>query len=587
MRCFSSSAVGIREGRVATAIFGEVMITITDKGAEKVQEFLASQGADTSSAGLRVGVRGGGCSGFQYNLAFDEQRDGDEVFTDHGLKILVDAPVAAVRARLGHRLRRLAAGRRVPGQQPERRRGLRLRLVVPRRRRGRGLRGLRPRAPRRRGARSLAVVIAVVVVLVSRGDDEQPAPPAPTAPTRTQPPAPRAGHARARHRADRGQSRASSRPATSRPRSRPRATAPPRCKPAYYRLMVDWRRLQPPADAPPDWDPPVRRLPARHRRRARSPPASATILRAIRARQQADGGWQVVVDASTARPDWALRGGVAGLRHGPPARTSTRTARSCARSATSPPRRASRSAGGRRGTSPTTPSSSARSAGVPRRDADAADARREYANIVLALQAELGPRRPPRARRGRRLRPARAPGAVGAAEFAAALPARASSARATSGPSTPTCARTDDGRAAAATTDDTSLAGDRTRRATRRSCATSSPRWTPTAASAATGSGSPRPASAARARARTARPTTRPTARSCEAMDGALRCWADDPRVDAAFQYTFREDTSFPVGLADARPRSPVPQLRRLAGVERARRATRARSGAPRPPALD
>ncbi len=68
------------------------MITITDKGAEKVHEFLASQGADTSTAGLRVGVRGGGCSGFQYNLAFDEQRDGDEVFTDHGLKILVDTP---------------------------------------------------------------------------------------------------------------------------------------------------------------------------------------------------------------------------------------------------------------------------------------------------------------------------------------------------------------------------------------------------------------------------------------------------------------------------------------------------------------
>jgi iron-sulfur cluster assembly protein len=51
------------------------MITITDKGAEKVHEFLDSQGADVSSAGLRVGVKGGGCSGFQYNLAFDEQRD--------------------------------------------------------------------------------------------------------------------------------------------------------------------------------------------------------------------------------------------------------------------------------------------------------------------------------------------------------------------------------------------------------------------------------------------------------------------------------------------------------------------------------
>src|SRR3954466_4201953 len=67
-------------------------IAFTTKGAEKVHEFLAAQEADTSSAGLRVGVRGGGCSGFQYALAFDEQRDGDEVFMDHGLRILVDAP---------------------------------------------------------------------------------------------------------------------------------------------------------------------------------------------------------------------------------------------------------------------------------------------------------------------------------------------------------------------------------------------------------------------------------------------------------------------------------------------------------------
>ncbi len=66
------------------------MITISDKGAEKVHEFLTAQEADASMAGLRVGVRGGGCSGFQYQLAFDEQRDGDVVFQSHGLKLLVD-----------------------------------------------------------------------------------------------------------------------------------------------------------------------------------------------------------------------------------------------------------------------------------------------------------------------------------------------------------------------------------------------------------------------------------------------------------------------------------------------------------------
>ncbi len=68
------------------------MITITDKGAQKVHEFLDGQGANVAEAGLRVGVKGGGCSGFQYNLAFDEQRDGDEVFEFAGLKVYVDQP---------------------------------------------------------------------------------------------------------------------------------------------------------------------------------------------------------------------------------------------------------------------------------------------------------------------------------------------------------------------------------------------------------------------------------------------------------------------------------------------------------------
>jgi hypothetical protein len=39
--------------------------------------------------------------------------------------------------------------------------------------------------------------------------------------------------------------------------------------------------------------------------------------------------------------------------------------------------------------------------------------------------------------------------------------------------------------------------------------------------------------------------------RDCRALDAALRRWDVDPRVEAAFQYTFRDDPSFPVGLAD------------------------------------
>ena len=74
------------------ATLNEAMIELTDKGAEKVREFLAAQAAVADTAGLRVGVRGGGCSGFQYALAFDTERDGDQVFEDHGLRLLVDGP---------------------------------------------------------------------------------------------------------------------------------------------------------------------------------------------------------------------------------------------------------------------------------------------------------------------------------------------------------------------------------------------------------------------------------------------------------------------------------------------------------------
>jgi iron-sulfur cluster assembly protein len=65
------------------------MVALTDLAAEKVTGFLGGQEAG-ADAGLRVAVRGGGCSGFQYALALDEQRDDDLVFEDHGIKLMVD-----------------------------------------------------------------------------------------------------------------------------------------------------------------------------------------------------------------------------------------------------------------------------------------------------------------------------------------------------------------------------------------------------------------------------------------------------------------------------------------------------------------
>ena len=65
------------------------MVTLTDIAAEKVNQFMDGQGAE-GDVGLRVGVEGGGCSGFQYALALDERRDDDHVFDVAGIPVLVD-----------------------------------------------------------------------------------------------------------------------------------------------------------------------------------------------------------------------------------------------------------------------------------------------------------------------------------------------------------------------------------------------------------------------------------------------------------------------------------------------------------------
>jgi iron-sulfur cluster assembly protein len=65
------------------------LVTLTDIAATKVKELMNGQ-ADAPEAGLRVAIRGGGCSGFQYALAFDEQREGDEIFEHGGIRLLID-----------------------------------------------------------------------------------------------------------------------------------------------------------------------------------------------------------------------------------------------------------------------------------------------------------------------------------------------------------------------------------------------------------------------------------------------------------------------------------------------------------------
>jgi iron-sulfur cluster assembly protein len=64
-------------------------VTLTEGAAAKIKELLATQENPAESA-LRVAVRGGGCSGFQYALAFDKRKDDDHVFERDGVNVVVD-----------------------------------------------------------------------------------------------------------------------------------------------------------------------------------------------------------------------------------------------------------------------------------------------------------------------------------------------------------------------------------------------------------------------------------------------------------------------------------------------------------------
>ena len=66
------------------------MIEISEGAAQKIRSLMAKQGI--SEGGLRVGVKGGGCSGLSYTFGWErEARLGDEVFEGPaGAKIFVD-----------------------------------------------------------------------------------------------------------------------------------------------------------------------------------------------------------------------------------------------------------------------------------------------------------------------------------------------------------------------------------------------------------------------------------------------------------------------------------------------------------------
>jgi iron-sulfur cluster insertion protein len=66
------------------------MIKVTDNAFSKIKELIIEE--DNQNMALRMSVKGGGCSGFQYEFSFDEtQEEDDFVIEKDGVKVFVDS----------------------------------------------------------------------------------------------------------------------------------------------------------------------------------------------------------------------------------------------------------------------------------------------------------------------------------------------------------------------------------------------------------------------------------------------------------------------------------------------------------------
>src|SRR5947207_5634628 len=68
-----------------------VELTVTDSAITEIKKFMTSEDDLPETAGLRVRVVPGGCSGFQYSLNIEEDsRQGDYILDAHGVRLFVD-----------------------------------------------------------------------------------------------------------------------------------------------------------------------------------------------------------------------------------------------------------------------------------------------------------------------------------------------------------------------------------------------------------------------------------------------------------------------------------------------------------------
>lgn len=96
--CFTSKTIKkeslksgskIKRNKIMSAVSTAIQpISLTDGAVKQLRRIMDEQNISTDH-GLRVGVKGGGCSGFSYILGFDAPKENDEVHEISGLKVLM------------------------------------------------------------------------------------------------------------------------------------------------------------------------------------------------------------------------------------------------------------------------------------------------------------------------------------------------------------------------------------------------------------------------------------------------------------------------------------------------------------------
>ena len=70
-------------------VVGLQPLNLTDGAVRELKKIMEAQNI-TDDHGLRIGVKGGGCSGFSYSMGFDVKKEKDKVYTINGIKVYME-----------------------------------------------------------------------------------------------------------------------------------------------------------------------------------------------------------------------------------------------------------------------------------------------------------------------------------------------------------------------------------------------------------------------------------------------------------------------------------------------------------------